>query len=436
MTSFTRLTLVGSTRRADVVVPSDEGIAALLPRLLEIVEEAPRLQPATTALVRATGEQVDLALDAATQQLADGEVLRVVRAAAAPPSPEVADVTDVASEELAARADRWDVDVRQRVAATVAGAATAAAGAVLAPEVPGTALAAGAAGAALAVAAVAVGLGRSGRRHPARVLTATGLGAAVVVGAALTTDLGAAAAALTALTVAWLVLAAGAGWARRDRGALAGAGAGAVLTGVHVALGALLPGDVAGAVAAVLALVLLGLLPGYAMTAAGLTAIDDAVLDGALPARDRVRRSLDDAYRGLTWSTAAVAVALTVACSGLLTSHDPGAVALGAVAVAVTALRSRSMPLAVQGVALWSAVAVPLVLAVVLAWGPAAPAVTAGAVLAAVLLLAATSALRPSGQQRARWRRTGDVVELLLVLAVLPLLLGVLGVYGELLGVF
>lgn len=436
MTSFTRLTLVGSTRRADVVVPSDEGLAALLPRLLEIVEEAPRLQPATTALVRATGEQVDLALDAATQQLADGEVLRVVRAAAAPPSPEVADVTDVASEELAARADRWDVDVRQRVAAAAAGVATAAAGTVLAPEVPGPVLAAGAAGAALAVAGVAVTLGRSGRRHPARVLTATGLGAAAVVAVALAQDAGTGAAALTALAVAWLVLAAGAGWARRDRGALAGAGAGAVLTGAHVALGALLPADVAAAVVAALALLVLGLLPGYAMTAAGLTAIDDAVLDGALPARERVRRSLDDAYRGLSWSAAAVAITLTVACSVLLTSHGPGAVALGVVAVAVTALRTRSMPLAVQGIVLWSAVAVPLVLGVVLAWGPAAPVVTAGAVVVAVLVLAAASALRPSGQQRARWRRTGDVVELLLVLAVLPLLLGVMGVYGELLEVF
>lgn len=437
MTSFTRLTLVGQTRRAEVVVPSDEGFAALLPQLLDLVDEAPRLQPETTALVRATGEQVDLALDATTQQLADGEVLRVVRAAAAPPPPEVADVTDVASDALAARADRWDVDVRQRVAAVAVAVAVAAAGTVLVAAGQDLAAAVGAVAGALLAGATAAGVGRSGRVHGARSLTAAGLGAAPVVGLGVAGAglLPALPSALAAAAVAWCVLAAGAGVGGRDRGTLAGALAGAGLTVVHLGLRLLVPPVAADAVVAVVAAVALGLLPGYAMTASGLTALDDAVLDGALPARRRVQRSLDDAYRGLTWSTVAVATTLATAATALLVSPDRGATTLGALVVAVAALRTRSLPLAVQGVVLWAAAGAPVVVAVLVA-GPTQPWLTAGALLAAALAVAVVAAARPSGQQRARWRRTGDLVELFLVVALLPVLLGVLGVYGELLEVF
>lgn len=41
MNRFTRLTVVGSVRRADVVVPSDEELAVLVPGLLDLVEEPP-----------------------------------------------------------------------------------------------------------------------------------------------------------------------------------------------------------------------------------------------------------------------------------------------------------------------------------------------------------------------------------------------------------
>ncbi|WP_200829853.1 EsaB/YukD family protein, partial [Cellulomonas algicola] len=126
MSTFTRLTLVGAERRAEVVVPSDEGVAAMLPQLLELLGESPRLAPQAVALVRVTGDQVDLALDPASQGLLDGEVLRVVRAAAAPPPAEVADVTDAAAEELRVRTDRWSASSRRVLAAVVVGLATAA----------------------------------------------------------------------------------------------------------------------------------------------------------------------------------------------------------------------------------------------------------------------------------------------------------------------
>ncbi|WP_034229428.1 EsaB/YukD family protein, partial [Actinotalea ferrariae] len=123
MSRWTRLTLVGSARRADVVVPSDEGFAAMLPPLLDLLDEQPDGATGSVSLVRVTGEQVDLAQDCLAQELRDGEVLRVVRAAQAPPPPEVADVTDATAEELAARADRWDTRSRHATAATTAAVA-------------------------------------------------------------------------------------------------------------------------------------------------------------------------------------------------------------------------------------------------------------------------------------------------------------------------
>ena len=58
-------------------------------------------------LVRVDGEQLDVALTAADQEVLDGELLRIVRADDAPPPPEVADVTDVLGESLRDRAGLW-----------------------------------------------------------------------------------------------------------------------------------------------------------------------------------------------------------------------------------------------------------------------------------------------------------------------------------------
>ncbi len=86
------------------MVPDDEALGGLLPRLMELLDEptGPVARPLT--LVRLTGEQVDAALTAAEQQLTDGEQLRLLRADDAPPPPEVADVTDVVGDSYADRA--------------------------------------------------------------------------------------------------------------------------------------------------------------------------------------------------------------------------------------------------------------------------------------------------------------------------------------------
>ena len=103
MTAFTRLTVVGTARKAELVVPDDEAIGGLIPRLMELLEEPTGPVARPLALVRSTGEQLDDARSAAEQDLADGEQLRLVRADDAPPPPEVADVTDVVGDTYADR---------------------------------------------------------------------------------------------------------------------------------------------------------------------------------------------------------------------------------------------------------------------------------------------------------------------------------------------
>ena len=61
-------------------------------------------------------------------------------------------------------------------------------------------------------------------------------------------------------------------------------------------------------VTAAAAVVVCGLLPWYALSASGLTGLDDQVLAGRPGRRDRVLATVDGAYRSLSW--AAVAVAL------------------------------------------------------------------------------------------------------------------------------
>ncbi|KQY46243.1 EsaB/YukD family protein [Cellulomonas sp. Root137] len=434
MSTFTRLTLVGSVRRAEVVVPSDEGVAAMLPQLLELLGEAPRLSPQAVALVRVSGDQVDLALDPASQGLADGEVLRVVRAAAAPPPPQVADVTDATAEELRTRAGRWSVGTRQAVAATGAGLAVTVSGIVAAGHVDAGPAAIGVGLAALVLLAASAGLGRGGQRYAGLVLLALALGCAVPFGLLLDANL--LESVLAAVLLAWVALGAGIGVGRRDRGALAGALAGALITGLHLALGALVDAVHADTAVAVVAVVACGLLPWWAMTSSGLTGLDDAALDGAAPKRTRVRTTLDEAYRGLTWSAVAVAVAIAISCTGLVASGDDGATLLAGIVLAVVALRTRSLPLRTQAVALWVAVVIPLVVGVLGPWGAQEPWLAAGITLGVGVLTAVVAGARPSGQQRARLRRLGDLAELIGVLAVLPVALGVFGVYGDLLGTF
>ena len=111
--------MIGSARKADLVVPNDEAVAGLMPRLMDLLDEP--TGSVVRPLVRSTGEQLDVALTIADQEVSDGELLRLVRSDDAPPPPEVADVTDVLGETLRDRSGLWSTFTRELTGAIAIG---------------------------------------------------------------------------------------------------------------------------------------------------------------------------------------------------------------------------------------------------------------------------------------------------------------------------
>lgn len=455
MTDFTRVTVVGAGRRADVVVASDEPFAGLLPRFVDILDEPIADSAHPVAIVRVTGEEVSLAGDAATQEIADGEVLHLVRRADAPPPPEVSDVTDAVADALGRRSDGWGTAARQAVAASAVGATASAIGTLVVAaftvasvraafdggSVSAAVLPSVLTGSGVVLALAALVAGRAGARWTGIALTAAATGLALPIGLAVGPVLGRdgdepAMIAAVVLVWAWIALGVGLGVGQRVRTIGTAAVVGVVLPALGmVAWTTPAPVSAGWGVVAVAAVVVCGLLPSAAMSSAGLTGLDDRVSGGEPVARDRVVTALDDAYRALDWTTAAVAAPIAIAGAALIASDDPWAIGLGTAAVLVAALRTRAFPLALQGVLLWSAVVVAAVLGLV---GHAAtqPFVVLGALVAIGLIAALLAGVRPAAHQRARMRSLGNVLETIAVVVLLPLLLGAFGLFAALLETF
>ena len=440
--SFTRMTVVGSTHRCELVVPSDEILGAVLPRMLDLLQETPGPVTRPLRLVLPTGDQLDVDRTPADQRLLDGAVVRLVRAEEVPPPPEVADVTDVLGDEFDARTDLWSARARTATG-SVALAAVGAAGAGLLPATTAQRLLA--VGAVLVLAVLTARLTRTPERAAAGraavgALTGLALGIAGVTALRLALAPGVTATGWvlpvsTALgLLGWACTGAGIGLGLGSRPALAGSGLGLLAVCVPPAASGLGP-ERAAAVGATAAVVACGLLPRYAAAAAGLTALDAAVLGGRLRRRTDVRRGVDRAYATLTWSVCGVAWTLAATSGVLLGSVDGWAAGLGVAAVAVTALRTRGFPIAAPQMALWAAVLAGLVVGGFGRMGPSPREVGAGIAAVAVAVLVLTLA-RPPAHTRAALRQLGDGLETVAVVAMAPLLAGLFGVYSDLLGAF
>jgi type VII secretion integral membrane protein EccD len=436
MTEFTRLTVIGSARKADLVVPNDEAVAGLMPRLMDLLDEPTGSVVRPLTLVRTTGEQLDVALTIADQRVSDGELLRLVRSDDAPPPPEVADVTDVLGESLRDRAGLWSRFTRELTGSVSIGVLSCALAAQLsAGLLP------------LVVAVVVLSLtsaivGRASLRWICVAGTAAGIGLAANAAWQFSSSLNLAqplqiAAATMGLAVlGWLCLGLGFGQGLRSRPAWFGSLVGVPVSAlplIMVALGS--PVVEAAAATAAVSVVVCGVLPRLALAASGLTGLDDQVVEGHPRRRDEVAMTVNDAYRLLSWVTVAVAVPIAVTGATLLASDDLWAVGVGLVVIIVSALRTRAFPLSVQQMALWSAVLAGLLgglLGQPRLGGPVVAAILAGiSVLVLIMVLA-----RPAPHQRAFLRRFGNVIEALSVITLIPLLLGMFGIFSDLLGAF
>ena len=436
MVEFTRLTVIGSARKADLVVPNDEAVSGLMPRLMELLEEPTGSVVRPLTLVRATGEQLDVGLTIADQQVSDGELLRLVRSDDAPPPPEVADVTDVLGESMRDRAGLWSTFARELTGAVAVGVLSCAA----ATQLPARPVAFVVAVLALSVAAAI--LGRAAMRWLCIALTAAALGVAAATVWSFSTELGLppglrfAAAVSGFAALGWICLGIGHGQGLRSRPAWLGSLVGVPISAlplIMVALGS--AAEQAAAVTAAVAVVVCGVLPRLALAASGLTGLDDQVVEGHPRRRDDVSLTVNEAYRLLSWVTFAIAIPIAVTSAVLLASKDLWTVAVGLAVIIVSALRTRAFPLAVQQVALWFAVLVGL-LAGVLGQSRLSEPLVAVILIAIAVLVVIMVLARPAAHQRAFLRRVGNAFEAVVVIALIPLLLGMSGIFSDLLRAF
>ncbi|MFE2186022.1 type VII secretion integral membrane protein EccD [Streptomyces sp. NPDC059455] len=444
---LSRVTLVGERRRVDIVLPADEPVGRLLPDVLRLVDDQVADRPTLRHLV--TAEGVVLPQDATLTSAAvpDGAVLRLVRERDVPAAPVVHDVTDEVAEDLDLRAWRWSAAARQWTASAATLALALAVGLLARRGLPdsgvATALAVVAAAAALTGAAAA----RLRNRDLGATLMLTG-GALGVLAAWTAADAhgwgGTARLAGVAGAIVVTLLLLGVS-ATVGRGAYIGAGAVVVTGGLWEVVAALQDGAHTdaqqarlGAVLAVVSVVALGLLPRLALTAAGLTGLDDRRSGGVSVSRHEVATALAATHRGLVFATLVTAASATAA--GLLAVGDasPWTVPLTAVLAIVLLSRSRAYPLAAEVVALLAAALVLLVRLVVLwldttdgrPYGPLA------ALAVAALLPLGVLTVRPPEHVRVRLRRIVDLVEAVGVIVLFPLVVGEFGVYGRLLDAF
>lgn len=434
---FVRLTVLGPGRTADLVLPTDQPAALLMPQLLDLLGE--RGAPGRYVLTTLTGVLVDPNRPLADSGLTDGTAVRLGRSgeeAAAPLVYDVVDATDATDV-----AGRWTPRARAWVLA-VLGAALVGTAIVLVclgrdtDERPGLlALACG----VLLVAAA--GVRAAGTRLLPFAWSVVGLAAGLGLGSGLGYDGGIGRLLGVGLVLGVLFMLVAGHCAGRL--SVAGSAAGVTLL-LAVVWGASwwLTGDLleTAGVAGTGSLLVVGLLPRIALTATRLFRLDGQVMSGS----SIERRTAVAAVTAAHWSLAATVgvVAASFAAAGWLLGRrgglEPWPLGLTAALTVGWALRARHFPLAAERLLLWlAALAPPLGLAVTVT---ATHPVTLGGLAAAVALagtgLALLGTRTMSDYTGAQMRRTAQRLESVAVLLVLPLLVGVFGVYGDLLTTF
>ena len=331
MSTYTRLTVAGSIRRAEVVVSSDEPLGAVLPRLLDLLGETGGTVARPLTLVASDGERLDVGRSPQQLDLGDGALLQLVRLDAAPPPPVVIDVTDAAADAHAARPDRWNDRARAiaggvgiALAAGAAGFITPYGGAITAAWVLLIAF--------VALLSIATLLGLLRLPGVSACVSAAAAGVIVPLGVASLTASGAGGfgpasaaedggAVLVAAGSSVVLLGLGVGL--RRPGAAAGGAVGAVLASILLVL--LLVGvgaEASAAIVGTIAAFATGPLPWIALSAAGLTRLDQGVAAGERLERPRAFASIDDAYSALTWSVGTVSAVLAVSGIALVLASE------------------------------------------------------------------------------------------------------------------
>ena len=441
MTAWSRVTLVGEERRVDAVLPAEEPVGALMPEVLDLLGDQVENPARLRHLVTASGTVLDGDATLADRQIADGAVLRLIRAEEPVPAPVVHEVPEAVSMALDDHRGRWTPEASRWTATMSLIALALGAGWIVQEHFSG-------AGGLMGLAAVATILVLTGAAigptWSEPLGTALAISGAAVGGLTLWASCDhfgwpewvrwGGGAALAGGLVLLLGLTSGLG-----RGGLTGGGVGLALGAVWSVSAALgLPTHQVAVIMAVACVILLSLLLRLALMFSGLTVLDDHRSSGESVARSDVLTSVAGAHRSLVIATVAIAVAAATAGIGLATGFDWWTGGLSVVLALVVASRSRLFPLTAQKAVLIAASLVVLVaflwsLTDTVAWGvwPALGIATAIAAIPAVVL-----SIEQPEHVRARLRGVANRFEAIAVVVMVPLAIGAFGTFQRLLTTF
>jgi len=425
---FLRISVLGTVRNADLVVPADQPATALLPQLLGLLGEG-RGPQGTYTLATALGEPIDMQRPIGELGLHDGTILRLSRETEAPPVPVISDLVDATAEHETT--GMW-TEVSRGWVLGACSALTMLTALVILLQVRGTdALEIGIAAGGLYVISTLCRLLRKD-------LAWTYFAAAGVLGLWWAWQQFLAGWSPLLILLIWLAvqLAALAIHTPQRFAHLAGLAVLAIATGAWWLIHFLVNDPVrAGAVTATLALLLLGLTPRLALSVAGVFKADDAVGRGAHLALSEVAGRLDRAHQVLSIAVALLALLWALGMSPVAGAATGNVWTLGITIALIVAwtLRGRHFPLATERAAIYGAT---LAATATVVWSQRE---TIWAPLAAVglaLILAAVLFVRISDLAGAQLRRAATWLETLAVVATIPVLVGMFNLYSQLLESF
>lgn len=429
---YTRVTICTETTNVETLLPSDQEIGALMPDVLRIAGAAPGLGgPRELTLTPPGSASLAPRATLAAAGIRDGAVLRLDRRDEAVPNPVVYDLAEEAERFAADSPDRWTFDAPRLVGTAVAAVLGVAALILAAGSAgPSVLLGWGATLAALALLGVAI-VPRERFACDAELLSLS-------AGAVATTYVLATGPAPWAgwFAPAWTALALIAWQAgrRSPGGALVTAAAAVVLAIFWVGGLRIWPEPgAAAAVAGVGTAFLLGFAPRLALGLSGMNTLHDAVARGERPGVANARRAYRDAHRGLVGAVVLCALSLAAAVHGLLTRGPDGwGIALAVLLIAVTGLRARNLPLALERAVLLGAAAFGTALLAYQLREAVPPWLLAIVLFALALLPLVLRPLEVPEHVAASLRLNARRAEAIATVALLPVLLGVFDLYPQL----
>jgi type VII secretion integral membrane protein EccD len=437
---YSRVTIIGRQRQMDAVLPVDEPLGRLMPDLLRMLGEPVDPSPRRRYLSTPTGQTVSLELTLGSAQIGDGAVLRLAAEGEVPPPPTVYDVAEEAVDDLERRGTTFQRKHRHLAAGAALTFALLAGAIALARSANADVVSF-----VLLIVAILTGLGgvvlgRAGQRTTALTLLIATPALLAIVAWALgdsegwSTPMKAGIAAL-GLGLGPLLFA----MAGLAGGGLVGGGTAVIFALIWiVGVAAGVSTEKLSGLIAVVGVLLLGVLPRLALSMSGLTALDDRRARGTEIGRPDVEAALNAAHVGL--ALAATSIALWSAAAGVVLALYGSAWTVGVAALLALLLcaRSRLYPLAAEVLGLFAAAGVVLAALVqVLSGRPLGGTLVAVGLLVVVAMVGAFGlSWTPQDHVQVRLGQVLDQLQVLALVALVPLVLGAFGVFSDLLNVF